>query len=66
VAGALDGVRDNVLRRAFWYWSKVDAEIGKRIEENVRAAAGDAIPGVADEEKDQVGQPLPEAGVTAP
>lgn len=38
VAGhLLGGVSEPVLERAFAYWSNVDAEIGKRIEEAVRA-----------------------------
>jgi catalase len=39
VAGALSGVRDDVLRRAFRYWKNVDSEIGKRIEEAALSAA---------------------------
>jgi catalase len=38
VAGhLLDGVSEKVLQRAFVYWKNVDAEIGRRIEEAVRA-----------------------------
>ncbi len=38
VAGSLlGGVRDPVLSRAIDYWKKVDANIGKRIEDKVRA-----------------------------
>lgn len=38
VAGSLlGGVRSPVLERAFEYWRNVDAEIGKRIEDKVRA-----------------------------
>jgi catalase len=37
MAGALcSGVRSPVLERAFAYWSSVDAEVGRRIEETVR------------------------------
>jgi catalase len=61
VAGALGGVRDDVLERAFAYWGNVDAEIGKRIEERVRAGEGDPIPGAADEEKSALREPLPES-----
>jgi catalase len=40
VAGSLlGGVRSPVLERAFDYWKKVDAEVGRRIEQNVRDAA---------------------------
>jgi catalase len=39
VAGALlGGVRSPVLERAFEYWRSVDADVGRRIEEKVRAA----------------------------
>ncbi len=61
VAGALGGVREDVLERAFAYWGTVDAEIGKRIEERVRAGAGDPIPGAADEEKSALREPLTES-----
>jgi catalase len=37
VAGALTGVRADVLGRAFAYWKNVDAEIGRRIEAKVRS-----------------------------
>jgi len=44
VAGhVLDGVKDETLPRVFEYWKNVDAEIGKRIEEAVRA--GQVRPG---------------------
>ena len=40
VAGSLlGGVQDDVLERAFQYWKNVDAAIGKRIEEKVRAGS---------------------------
>src|SRR5690606_29847383 len=40
VAGSLlGGVRSPVLERAFDYWESVDAEVGRRIEEKVRAGA---------------------------
>ena len=32
-----DGVREPVLSRVFEYWSNVDADLGKKIEEGVRA-----------------------------
>jgi catalase len=40
VAGSLlGGVREPVLSRAFEYWKSVDATIGRRIEDKVRAGA---------------------------
>ena len=40
VAGSLlGGVREPVLGRAFQYWKSVDADIGRRIEEKVKAGA---------------------------
>ncbi|MGE3773667.1 MAG: catalase-related domain-containing protein, partial [Gammaproteobacteria bacterium] len=43
VAGSLlGGVRSPVLERAIDYWKNVDAEIGRRIEECVRAGAAPA------------------------
>src|SRR3546814_540356 len=40
VAGSLlGGVREPVLSRAFEYWKNVDADVGSRIEEKVRAGA---------------------------
>ena len=40
VAGSLlGGVREPVLGRAFQYWRNVDADIGARIEQKVRAGA---------------------------
>jgi catalase len=32
-----DGVKEPVLSRVFEYWRNIDPEIGKRIEEGVRA-----------------------------
>lgn len=46
VAGALDGVIEPVLSNAFQYWKNVDLEIGQRIEDAVKANAGDDLPGV--------------------
>ena len=38
VAGSLlGGVREPVLGRAFGYWKSIDADVGRRIEEKVRA-----------------------------
>ena len=49
VTGALDGVREDVLARAFQYWRNVDAEIGERIETAVRAMEpGEPLPGLED------------------
>ena len=40
VAGSLlGGVRAPVLERAFDYWKSIDADVGRRIEEKVRAGA---------------------------
>jgi catalase len=40
VAGSLlGGVREPVLSRAFQYWKNINADIGRRIEEKVRAGA---------------------------
>ncbi|AEF38706.1 catalase [Hoyosella subflava] len=38
VGHLLDGVTEPILERAFEYWKKVDPEVGKQIEEGVRAA----------------------------
>lgn len=49
VAGALDGVREDVLGRALQYWKNVDAEIGQRIEAKVRGgSSGGPTPGMED------------------
>ncbi len=47
VAGALETVIEPVLSNAFQYWKNIDEEVGKRIEEKVRAGApqGDQQPG---------------------
>jgi catalase len=39
VAGALEGVTGDVLERAFQYWKNVDGEVGRAIEQKVRAGA---------------------------
>src|SRR3546814_455057 len=40
VAGSLlGGVREPVLSRAFQYWKNIDADVGQRIEDKVRAGA---------------------------
>ncbi|WBL19040.1 MULTISPECIES: catalase [Citricoccus] len=46
VSGALDGVQEPVLSNAFQYWKNVDATIGQRIEDAVKANLGDDTPGV--------------------
>lgn len=44
VAGhLLGGVKDQTLPRVFEYWANVDAEIGKRIEEAVRAGQANPV-----------------------
>lgn len=40
----LNGVSEPVLVRAFEYWSNVDAELGKRIEESVRSQQPESAP----------------------
>ncbi len=45
VAGALDGVAEPVLLRAFQYWKNVDQAIGERIEAKVNQDAGAEVPG---------------------
>jgi catalase len=37
----LNGVTEPILERAFEYWSHVDPELGKRVEEAVRTQLGD-------------------------
>jgi catalase len=39
IGHVLDGVREPVLSRVFQYWTNVDPDLGKRIEEGVRAKA---------------------------
>lgn len=47
VAGALDGVQEPVLSNAFQYWKNVDATVGQRIEDAVRANLDDTtVPGM--------------------
>src|SRR5690606_34502282 len=50
VAGSLlGGVRSPVLERAFEYWRSVDAHVGRRIEEKVRAGqATEPVPGMGE------------------
>ncbi len=40
----LNGVTEPILARAFDYWKKVDADLGKRVEEAVRTAKDDEAP----------------------
>ncbi|MDI3331289.1 MAG: catalase [Micrococcus sp.] len=56
VAGALDGVQEPVLSNAFQYWKNVDATIGQRIEDAVRAKlGGSTVPGMGVDQDDKVG-----------
>jgi catalase len=56
VAGALDGVQEPVLSNAFQYWKNVDATIGQRIEDAVKAnLAGDTVPGMGVDSGEKVG-----------
>ena len=40
----LNGVSEPVLLRAFAYWTNIDAELGKRVEESVRSQQADSAP----------------------
>jgi catalase len=40
IGHVLDGVREPVLSRVFQYWTNVDPDLGKKIEEGVRAKGG--------------------------
>ena len=56
VAGALDGVQEPVLSNAFQYWKNVDATIGQRIEDAVKAQAdGTMVPGMGVDQDPKVG-----------
>ena len=50
VSGSLlGGVRGEVLERAFGYWTSIDPDIGKRIEEKVRhGTAFEPVPGMGE------------------
>jgi catalase len=50
VSGSLlGGVRGDVLARAFEYWTSIDPDVGKRIEETVRrGAAPEPVPGMGE------------------
>ena len=39
IGHVLDGVKEPVLSRVFEYWTNVDADLGKKVEEGVRAKA---------------------------
>jgi catalase len=41
IGHVLDGVREPVLSRVFEYWKNVDPDLGKKVEEGVRAKAAD-------------------------
>ncbi|MEE1733559.1 MULTISPECIES: catalase [Streptomyces] len=49
VGHLLNGVTEPILQRAFTYWSNVDATLGKRVEQGVRAKAGEKDPKAADQ-----------------
>ena len=40
IGHVLDGVREPVLSRVFEYWTNVDPDLGKKVEEGVRAGDG--------------------------
>ncbi len=50
VSGSLlGGVRGEVLERAFGYWTSIDPDVGKRIEEQVRhGGAAEPVPGMGE------------------
>ncbi|GAA4836900.1 MAG: catalase [Nesterenkonia sp.] len=53
VSGALDGVQEPVLSNAFQYWKNVDATIGQRIEDAVKAnLEATTVPGMGIDEDD--------------
>ena len=66
VAGhLLGGVEGDVLERAFQYWSNVDADTGKQIEELVRPGADLGAPGAQpDEAEAEARDPIVETGTT--
>jgi len=55
VAGALKGVRADVLERAFAYWRSVDQSIGNRIQAQHTKDAGGPNPGAEQDEAKAVG-----------
>ncbi|MDQ1717071.1 MAG: catalase, partial [Pseudonocardiales bacterium] len=44
VGHALNGVSEEILVRVFTYWSNVDPELGKKVEEGVRAGQAETTP----------------------
>ena len=44
VGHLLNGVSEPILKRAFTYWSNVDADLGRRVEEGVRAKQDEVDP----------------------
>ncbi|HEV7203846.1 MAG TPA: catalase [Jatrophihabitans sp.] len=40
----LNGVKEDLLPRVFEYWTNIDAELGKRVEESVRSQQADSAP----------------------
>jgi catalase len=44
VGHALNGVSEEILVRVFTYWSNVDPELGKKVEEGVRAGQAETAP----------------------
>lgn len=49
VGHLLNGVSEPILQRAFEYWRNVDADLGRRVEEGVRAKADETDPKAADQ-----------------
>ena len=49
VGHLLNGVSEKVLVRAFEYWTNVDADLGARVEEGVRAKQDETDPKAADQ-----------------
>ncbi|MDQ6648980.1 MAG: catalase, partial [Actinomycetota bacterium] len=47
VGHVTNGVMEPVLSRVFEYWTNVDAEVGKRVEEGVRSALPETEPSTA-------------------
>ncbi|MGB7238889.1 MAG: catalase-related domain-containing protein, partial [Rhodococcus sp. (in: high G+C Gram-positive bacteria)] len=44
IGHALNGVTEEVLVRVFEYWKNVDADLGKKVEEGVRAGQSGSAP----------------------
>ena len=47
VGHVLNGVEEPVLTRVFQYWTNVDPDLGKKVEEQVRAQQSDSAPSTA-------------------